>query len=362
MIYSSGTTGRPKGVKRPLTGQRLGVMLAGFDPRVAGAYSLDSDSVSMVPGPAYHSAGLTRMMISQAVGATVVLMRKFDAETALHLIDRYAITNAIFVPTMLIRMLRLDDSVKAKYDTSSLRSVTVGAAACPPHVKRAMIDWWGPIIGESYGGSEGNGMTYLTSQEWLDHVGSVGKPVFGNVHILRADDSEADVGETGRIFFADGRVFEYHDDSDKTASMHNALGWSTIGDVGHVDADGYLYLTDRAADVVISGGVNIYPREVEDHLLGHPDVDDAAVIGVPNEEFGEEVKAVVKLNPGIDPGDATAARLRQFCRDALAHYKCPKSFDFVDDLPRQANGKLYKRLLRDQYREQPMTQKRGSQP
>jgi acyl-CoA synthetase (AMP-forming)/AMP-acid ligase II len=349
MIYSSGTTGRPKGVKRPLTGRVPGHTLAGNDVRVGQAYTLTESSVSLVPNPAYHSAGMTRILLSHSVGATVVIMKKFDAETALATIEKYRVTNAIFVPTMLIRMLRLAEDVRSRYDRSSLIAVTVGAAACPPHVKRAMIEWWGPIIGESYGGTEGNGMTFITSEEWLSHPGSVGRPVFGAVHIAREDGSECEPGEVGVIYFSGGREFEYHKDPDKTASVHHAEGWATIGDVGYLDEAGYLYITDRIADVIISGGVNIYSREVEDCLLGHPDVDDVAVIGIPNEEYGEEVKAVVKLRADVPETAGTAELLRQYCRDHMAHYKCPRSFDFVAELPRQWNGKLYKRLLRDQY-------------
>jgi long-chain acyl-CoA synthetase len=247
-------------------------------------------------------------------------------------------------------MLRLDEDVREKYDLSSMIAVTVGTAPSPPHVKRAMIEWWGPIISESYGGTEGNGMTLISSEDWLTHPGSVGQTVFGTIHIVRDDGSEAGPGEVGVIHFSGGKEFEYYKDPAKTASVKTKEGWSTIGDVGYVDSDGYLYITDRVADVIISGGLNIYSREVEDCLLAHPDVDDAAVIGVPNEEYGEEVKAVVSLRPHAVASDDEAAVLLAHCRDHLARYKCPRSFDFVDELPRQSNGKLYKRLLRDQYK------------
>ena len=350
MIYSSGTTGRPKGIKRPLSGLPPGETLAGNYPSVATAYMLTDESVSLVPVPAYHSAGLTRMMLSQSVGGTAVLIRKFDAEETLAIIERYGVTNAIFVPTMFVRMLRLDEPTRHRYDLSSMIAVTVGTAPSPPLVKKEMIEWWGPIISESYGGTEGNGMTLISSEDWVSHPGSVGQTVFGTLHIVRDDGSEAAPREVGVIYFEGGKPFEYYKDPDKTASVRTKEGWSTLGDVGYVDEEGYLYITDRVADVIISGGLNIYSREVEECLLAHPDVDDVAVIGVPNEEFGEEVKAVVTLRPHADAGDEEAEALRLYCREQLAHYKCPRSFDFVAELPRQANGKLYKRLLRDQYK------------
>src|SRR4051794_25534448 len=318
MIYSSGTTGRPKGIKRPLSGLRPGETLAGNYPSVATAYMLTEESVSLVPVPAYHSAGLTRMMLSQSVGGTAVLIRKFDAEEALAIVERYGVTNSIWVPTMFVRMLRLDEQTRNQYDLSSMIAVTVGTAPCAPHIKRAMIEWWGPIISESYGGTEGNGMTLISSEDWLTHPGSVGQVVFGTIHIVREDGAEAAAGEVGVIHFEGGKQFEYYNDPEKTASVRTKEGWTTLGDVGYVDAEGYLYITDRVADVIISGGVNIYSREVEDCLLAHPDVDDVAVIGAPREEWGGEVRAVVVLGARAAAGDDEAAPPRHHCRAQLA--------------------------------------------
>lgn len=349
MLYSSGTTGRPKGVARPLSGRVPGTTIFGIDPAVASTYGMDASTVTLVPVPMYHSMGLTRLMMCTAVGATVVAMERFTAEAALAAIDRHGITMASWVPTMLIRLLRLDPAVRARYDLSSMVISNIGSGPCPSWVKPAVIDWWGPIITETYGGTEGMGMTSISALEMLERPASVGRAVFGELHIVRDDGTEAAPGETGVIYFAGGRPFEYHNDPQKTKEARDARGWATLGDIGHVDGDGYLYITDRAADVIVSGAVNIYPREVEDVLLGHPEVEDVAVIGVPNEEYGEEVKALVKPVGGATGDEGLAHRLAQHCRGSLAGYKCPRSFDFVDALPRQATGKLAKRLLREPY-------------
>lgn len=348
MLYSSGTTGRPKGVKRPLPEGPPG---ATFRLRtVFEAMGYGPDTVYLSPAPLYHAAPLGFTTGVQRVGGTVVVMPRFDAEQTLRLIAEQRVTHAQFVPTMFVRMLRLPDRVKARYDLSSLRSVVHAAAPCPVELKRAMIDWWGPILWEYYAGTEGNGMTLIDSADWLAHPGSVGRPLIGEVHVVGDGDRELGPGETGVVYFAGGARFEYHNDPAKTRDSYSAHGWSTLGDVGHLDRDGYLYLTDRISHMIISGGVNIYPQETENVLALHPAVADVAVIGVPDPEMGEQVKAVVEL---LDPGqasDALAAELIEYCRARLAHYKCPRTVDFTAALPRHENGKLYKRLLREAYR------------
>jgi acyl-CoA synthetase (AMP-forming)/AMP-acid ligase II len=346
MLYSSGTTGRPKGILRPLSGQPPGSTILGHDTRVSNAYDLTGDSVVFVPSPLYHSMGVHRLMMAQSLGATVVVMRKFDAEGALRAVETYRVTHAGWVPTMFVRMLRLDPAVRNRYDLSSMVAASVGSGPCPDWVKQAMIDWWGPIITEIYGGSEGMAMTRITSEDWMAHRGSVGRPVYGEPHILRADGSEAATGEEGVIYFAAGRSFEYHGDPDKTASVRSQQGWTTLGDIGYLDPDGYLYVTDRSADLIITGGANVYPREVEEALLRHPAVEDVAVIGVPDDEYGEIVKAIVQLRTGYEAGTALERELTEFSRQAIAGYKCPRVVEFVDDLPRHDTGKLYKRHLR----------------
>jgi acyl-CoA synthetase (AMP-forming)/AMP-acid ligase II len=350
MLYSSGTTGRPKGVRLPLPegemGQPSGVtvlgqMLYGFNP----------DMVYLSPAPLYHAAPLRFCMAVQRVGGTAIVMEHFDASEFLRLVEAHKVTHTQVVPTMFVRMLKLPEAERQKYDVSSLQIAIHAAAPCPVPVKEQMIAWWGPKIMEYYAGTEGNGFCAITSEEWLQHKGSVGKPLLGAVHIVGEDGEEVGTREEGTIYFESASSFEYHNDPEKTASSRDpkGRGWSTLGDVGYVDEDGYLYLTDRKAYMIISGGVNIYPQEAENLLTTHPKVLDVAVIGVPNEDFGEEVKAVVQL---IDPSEASPElerELIQFCRDSLADVKCPRSVDFVDELPRHPTGKLYKRLLRDKY-------------
>jgi long-chain acyl-CoA synthetase len=365
MIYSSGTTGRPKGIKRPLSGQPPGSSLFGVAPSVAEAYGLTSHSVALIPAPLYHSSGLTRLMMSLGLGASVVVMEKFDPLGALAVIEARQVTHGLWVPTMFVRLLRLSDEEQQRYDLSSMLGATVGSGPCAPEVKEAMIRWWGPIITETYGGTEGNGMTRISSLEALDHPGSVGRPVFGEIHILDGDNNPVPKGHEGTVYFSGGRPFEYYNDPSKTAEAYVRDGWSTLGDIGRLDAQGYLYLTDRVADVIISGAVNIYPREVEQVLARHPAVDDVAVIGVPNAEFGEEVLAVVVAAPGAWRV-GLADELIAFTRDRLAHFKCPRSVDFVEALPRQQTGKLFKRQLRARYQANAViasaTEEKGSQP
>jgi fatty-acyl-CoA synthase len=350
MLYSSGTTGRPKGVRKQLPATPMG------DPSAApvqiaqgiAAFGAGPGSVYLSPAPLYHSAPLVYCMSMHRLGATVVVMEHFDARRCLELIERYRVTHAQFVPTMFIRMLRLPEEERRRYDTSSLQFVVHAAAPCPVAVKRQMIDWWGPIIHEYYAGTEDIGSTFITAEEWLAHPGSVGKPM-QECHIVGEDGRELPPGQPGLVYFAGGRPFEYHNDPDKTRSITNERGWRTLGDIGYLDEDGYLYLTDRQAHMIISGGVNIYPQEAENVLAGHPAVADVAVIGVPDEEMGEAVKAVVQPVDPAAAGPELEAELLAFCRQHLATYKCPRSVDFVTELPRDENGKLYKRLLRERY-------------
>jgi acyl-CoA synthetase (AMP-forming)/AMP-acid ligase II len=291
-------------------------------------------------------------MAVQAIGGTVVVMEHFDAERYLQLVEQHHVTHSQVVPTMFVRMLKLDHEVRAKYDVSSLRYVIHAAAPCPVPVKQQMIEWFGPVIHEYYAGTEGNGFVYCNSEQWLAHPGTVGFPISCTLHVVGDDGEELPQGESGTIYFEGGAAFEYHNDPDKTRSSRHPKGWSTLGDVGYVDADGFLYLTDRKAYMIISGGVNIYPQEAENVLVTHPAVVDVAVFGVPNDDFGEEVKAVVQ--PVAMPADDAAAQalageLITFCRSQLADVKCPRSIDFRDELPRHPTGKLYKRLLKDEY-------------
>ena len=282
-------------------------------------------------------------MAMHRLGATAVVMESFDPTACLEAIERHRVTHAQFVPTMFTRMLRLPEEQRRAYDVSSLRYVVHAAAPCPVPVKRQMLEWWGPIIYEYYAGTEDLGSSFITPAEWLEHPGSVGRPEGRAAHRGRRRRRGADRCP-GTVYFAGGREFEYHNDPERTAAVHDRHGWRTLGDVGFVDEDGYLYLTDRSADMVVSGGVNIYPREAELALLAHPAVLDAAVFGIPDEEFGESVKGVVQL---VEP--ATEAELLDWCRDQLAAYKCPRSVDIVDTLPRDPSGKLFKRLLREPY-------------
>jgi acyl-CoA synthetase (AMP-forming)/AMP-acid ligase II len=314
-----------------------------------GRYGFGPDSVYLCPAPLYHAAPLEWSTTAQRLGATVVVMERFDAEETLALVERHRVTHAQFVPTHFIRMLKLPEDRRRRYDLSSLTMVIHAAAPCPIAAKRAMFDWWGPIIHEYYAGSEGNGFCSIGPQEWLVHPGSVGKPTTGKVHVLDEEHREVAPGEAGQIWFASGTRFEYHNDPVKTAAAFDEHGWSSLGDVGYVDTEGYLYLTDRVSHMIISGGVNIYPQEVENLLAMHPAVADVAVIGVPNPDLGEEVKAVVIAAADTTPTAQLGIELIAFCRDRLAHYKCPVSVDFVNELPRLPTGKLLKRDLRSRY-------------
>jgi acyl-CoA synthetase (AMP-forming)/AMP-acid ligase II len=350
MVYSSGTTGRPKGIRLPLP---EGEVTASHQlaEQIGGRYGLGPEDTYLSPAPLYHTAPLAYTTAAHRLGATVVVMPKFDAEEALKAIQDHRVTMTQMVPTMFVRMLKLPEEVRKGYDLSSLRHVVHAAAPCPVPVKHAMIDWMGPIVFEYYGGSEGNGSTAITSEEWLRKPGSVGKANWGTIHICNDAGDELPAGEQGIVYFEGGWDFKYLGDEDKTRDARNPRHptWSTLGDVGYLDADGYLFLTDRKSYMIISGGVNIYPQEVENLLITHPRVADAAVIGVPNPDFGEEVKAVVQP---LDPADATPAfaeELIAFCKEHLSPIKCPRSVDFDPALPRLDNGKLYKRLIKDRY-------------
>ena len=347
-FYSSGTTGRPKGIVRPLSFSPMG---EGPNPLTAFFEwcGFVEGSVYLSPAPLYHAAPISWSMEIQRISGTVVLMEHFDAEQALALIERYGVTCGQFVPTMFIRMLKLPDDVRARYDISSLRSVVHAAAPCPVDVKQRMMDWWGPIIYEYYSSTEGAGATYVTPEEWLAHPGTVGKSMVGTLHILDDDGNELPVGEAGTIWSEGPLGFEYRNDPAKTAEAVNALGYKTVGDIGYLDDEGYLYLTDRKAHMIISGGVNIYPQEAENVLVMHPKVVDVAVIGVPDDDLGEQVKAVVQPVSWDDAGPELEAELLEYFRAHLAHYKCPRTVDFERELPRLDTGKLYKKPLRDRY-------------
>ncbi len=351
MFYSSGTTGRPKGITGPLADVHPSD--SHTEAPLGALYQFRKDMVYLSPAPMYHAAPLAFSNAALCFGATVVMMEKFDAEFALSLIERHRITHSQWVPTMFSRMLKLDESVRGAYDMSSLEVAIHAAAPCPVPVKRSMIEWWGPIISEYYAGSEGNGSTFIDSKQWLEKPGSVGRPMGATVHIVDEQGNDLPVGETGAVYFSGAGDFEYHNAPEKTADSKLPGGRSTLGDVGYLDEDGFLFLTDRKAYMIISGGVNIYPQEIEDHLITHPKVADVAVFGVPNVDFGEEVKAVVQPMPGFEIGsaahDGLSDELIAFCREALAGFKVPRSIDFEAELPRLPTGKLYKRLLRDRY-------------
>ena len=351
MLYSSGTTGQPKGIMRPLPEQPPSQPLALVEG-LRAMWRFHEEMVYLSPAPLYHSAPQASVAAALRLGATSVIMERFDPEQWLQLVERYRVTHCQMVPTMFSRLLKLPDDVRHKYDVSSLECIIHAAAPCPVPVKQAMIDWLGPIIVEYYAATEGNGFTYCTSPEWLEHPGTVGRALAGELLILDEDEQPCPVGTPGTVWFRGMTNFEYFKAPDKTADSrrHEAEGVrSTVGDVGYVDEDGFLYLTDRKTYMIISGGVNIYPQETENLLITHPKVMDAAVIGVPNDDLGEEVKAVVQPMPGIEPGPAFERELIAFCREHLAHYKCPRSVDFEAELPRLPTGKLYKRLLRDRY-------------
>src|SRR5262252_8789141 len=349
MLYSSGTTGRPKGILRPLPEQPPSQNLPLFEFLI-GLWQYREGMISLSPAPLYHAAPQAAVNLTIRMGGTAIIMEKFDPEFYLSLIEKWGITHTQLVPTMFSRMLKLPEEVRKRYDLSSLEIAIHAAAPCPVPVKEQMIEWWGPIIHEYYGATEGLGFTACDSEEWLAHRGTVGKVLLGDLHILDENMQECPSGTAGTVWFKTASPFEYFNDPEKTREVRSADGsMSTVGDVGYVDADRYLYLTDRATFMIISGGVNVYPQECENLLITHPKIADAAVFGVPNADLGEEVKAVVQPMPGIEPSEELAAELIAFCSQSLARQKVPRSVDFEAELPRLPTGKLYKRLLRDRY-------------
>ena len=350
MPYSSGTTGKPKGIRRELGERHISEgpeFLESFR-----AYGFDEKTIYLSPAPLYHAAPFAFTNRTHVLGGTVVMMPRFDAEGSLRLIEKFKVTHSQWVPTMFIRMLKLEDERRNAYDLSSHKVAIHAAAPCPVEVKRQMIEWWGPIIQEYYAASERNGSTRITSEEWLKKPGSVGKAVNGLLRICDDDGKVLKPGEDGVVYFErDTIIFKYHNDPERTKEAQHPQhpNWSTMGDVGHLDDDGYLYLTDRKTFMIISGGVNIYPQMIEDALCLHPKVDDVAVIGVPNEEFGEEVKAIIQTANGVPHDEATRKELLEFSHKRLAAYMIPRSIDFREELPRLPTGKLYKKQLRAEF-------------
>ncbi len=349
MLYSSGTTGRPKGVRVPLPEDpelNRGNVLVNL---ACGAFGFTQGCVYLSPAPLYHAAPLRWCMTVHKLAGTVIVMEKFDPELALALIEKYKVEVSQWVPTHFVRILKLPEEIRTKYDTSSLRCAVHAAAPCPVPVKEKMIEYWGPVLMEYYAGTEGNGFTFISSQDWLTHKGSVGRAIMGITHICDEDGNDVPARSEGAVFFEGGNPFSYHNDAAKTAEAANKHGWTSLGDVGWVDEEGYLYLTDRKSFMIISGGVNIYPQEIENHLITHPAITDVAVIGGPHDEMGEEVIAVIQPADMAMAGDALRDELTAYAREKLSGVKIPRRIDFRAELPRHDTGKLYKRLLRDEY-------------
>ena len=353
LLYSSGTTGRPKGVLKPLWPAEL---RGQADPETLGTariMGMGEDTVYLSPAPLYHAAPLRYTLRVLELGGKAVIMERFDAETALALIERYRVTHSQWVPTMFGRMLKLPEAVRRRYDLGSHRVAIHAAAPCPVDVKRAMLDWWGDILMEYYAGSEGCGTTMISSQEWRQRPGSVGRPTTGQLHIVGDDGQELPAGEIGQVYFSGGGQFSYLNDEEKTRQAINERGWITYGDIGHVDADGYLFLSDRRADLILSGGVNLYPQEIENALALHPDVYEVAVVGVPHPDFGEQPLAAVVLRHGAEGSLATARAIAARAAEVLARFKLPQRVVFVDALPRLETGKLLRRKLKERFRDEP---------
>jgi long-chain acyl-CoA synthetase len=351
MLYSSGTTGQPKGVRLPLPADPDIAAVSPLAMIAAQAFTFSSDSVYLSPAPLYHAAPLRWCMSVTRLGGTLVIMEKFDPELALAAIETYKITDSQWVPTHFVRMLKLPQEVRMRYDLSTLKCAVHAAAPCPVPIKEAMIDWWGPVLREYYAGTEGNGFTFISSEDWLTHKGSVGRAINAIIHICDEGGNEVPVRQEGTVYFESESQFTYHNDPVKTAESRHPQHptWSMLGDVGWIDEEGFLYLTDRKSFMIISGGVNIYPQEIENLLVSHPKVADAAVIGAPDEEMGERVVAVVQPLNMADAGEALADELKVYLRGSLSGVKMPRQIDFREELPRHATGKLYKRLLRDEY-------------
>ncbi len=353
MFYTSGTTGKPKGVKSGLSQTGVPIeTLKMMGEGLSGMLSMPAGGRSLLVGPIYHSAQWAFSFLPLIAGSSVIIRHKFDAAETLNLIDEYQVTNIHLVPTQFIRMLRLEESDRSNFSGESLKIVWHGAAPCPPDVKRSMIEWWGPVISEYYGSTEGSIVTTVDSNDWLTKPGTLGKPVpIMQVMVIKDDGTEAQVGESGTLYVKNimGSDFEYHNDPEKTSKAHLEPGVFTFGDIGYLDEDGYLFMSDRKIDMIISGGVNIYPAEIEAVLINHPKVVDAAVFGIPNDEFGEEVKGAVELVAGTTADDELEAEIIAHCKEHLASFKAPRSVDFVEAMPRHPTGKLLKRLLRDEY-------------
>jgi acyl-CoA synthetase (AMP-forming)/AMP-acid ligase II len=351
MLYSSGTTGRPKGVRYKIPRQRIGDLPAEMGMMTA-VWGMDEHAVYLSPAPMYHSAPLFYCMSTMRLGGTVIVMEQFDPKEAIACIEKYRVTHSQWVPTMFVRMLKLPEADRTRHDLSSHRVAIHAAAPCSVEVKRKMIEWWGPIIDEYYAATEGTGATFINSTDWLAHPGSVGRTMLGPIHILDDENNEMAAGEVGTVWFeppANRPGFEYHKDEQKTRDSFNERGWSTVGDMGYLDSDGYLFLTDRRTFMIVSGGVNIYPQEAENVLINHPKVYDVAVFGIPDPEMGERVHGVVQPTSWADQGPELERELLAYVQSELAHYKCPMAIDFDRELPREQTGKLYKRLLRDRY-------------
>jgi acyl-coenzyme A synthetase/AMP-(fatty) acid ligase len=350
MIYSSGTTGKPKGVRQPLPTEAFDAD-GGYEVFHRTMFKPEPGTVFAATAPLYHSGPLAMVMAEMRLGATVLIFEKFDAEAVLAAIQRHRVQRGQYVPTMFTRMLKLPPDVRARYDVSSVRLAIHSAAPCPIEVKQAMIDWWGPVLFEIYGGTENAGSTMIDSHEWLKKPGSVGRGMQGKVHICDENGAELGPNETGLIYFEGGSTFSYLNDPEKTRQARHPRhpDWATFGDIGRVDEDGYLFLSDRRAFMIICGGVNIYPQEAENVLALHPEVADVAVFGVPDPDMGEQVKAAVQPADWAKAGPSLEAELIAYCRTRLASLKCPKSIDFERELPRDAAGKMMKRQLRDRY-------------
>ncbi len=349
MLYSSGTTGRPKGVRAALPEEPDIAAPTSLTGIAAGLFGFDQHSIYLSPAPLYHAAPLRWSMTVQRLGGTVVVMEKYDAEEALKLIERHKITHSQWVPTHFVRMLKLPQETRSSFDISTLKVAIHAAAPCPVPVKQAMIDWWGPILVEYYAGTEGNGMTMINSENWLRKPGSVGRAILGTLHIVDEEGRELGPNEEGLVYYEGGPEFAYHNDPDKTADAHDKNGWSTLGDIGKIDEDGYLFLTDRKSFMIISGGVNIYPTEIENLLVTHPQVADVAVIGAPDPEMGEKVVAVIQPVTMDDANPDFADALFAWLKPQLSGVKMPRQIDFREELPRHPTGKLLKRHLRDEY-------------